>query len=78
MCKIPELRIQWSPLEDVREPTYSENHSRNGKDQTFILSFLFGYLRASKLLRKDIFYRRILAHKYRKNYIIGTSSFCIP
>lgn len=51
MYKIPELNIQRSPLEDVEDPTHSENWPRKG-GITFILSFLIGYLRVLKLLMR--------------------------
>ena len=44
VCKMRELKIQWFSLEDVGEPTHSEHCPRKGMNQTFILSFLIGYL----------------------------------
>lgn len=76
--KIPELNIQWSPLEDVEDPTHSENWPRKG-GITFILSFLIGYLRVLKsLMRKSsFFYKRISSSSHRRNIRVGTSTFCI-
>ena len=44
VCKMHELKIQWFSLEDVGERTHSEHRPRKWMTQTFILSFLIGYL----------------------------------